>query len=469
MMSWNVLEGLTSSGAPHFNGIEQSEKSLARPNTSGCKGSLVLNASGDKPVGGFGTLLFLREIQVGGQPVNEDVDATAGDLARQRPFQSFDRAFETAGAGGALDELIRQLTESGRYRELLDALLLKARHELGMPLVAPPSAAEIPEPIRTQYEEKYVGAIRLVGAKFLEQGDIPTAWAYYRAIGEPEPVAQAIRAYQPAENDERLGTIIEIAFHHGVEPPRGFELILENYGTCPAISALEQLPPQDESNRVSCTQRLIRRLHDDLTGSLRADIAGRGQPLPQPGASIAELVRGRPWLFSDDGYHIDISHLAAVVRSSIQVSDRAMLGLAYDLTEYGRNLSPRLVFEGHPPFENIFADHGAYLGALLGINVDRAIAVFEAKANAAAAEPGDVESSLPAQTLVNLLFRLGRLDQAIDASARFLAGVPSSSLICPSLAQLCGRAGEFERLAELSRSQADLVNYAAARLSGNAG
>lgn len=394
--------------------------------------------------------------------MNQDLDATNGG-DRQRSFQSFDRAFDAAGPMGALNELIHQLTEAGQYRELLDALLLKARHELGMPLVAPAAAPEIPEPARSQYEEKYVEAIRLVGSKYLEKGDIPTAWAYFRAIGEPEPVAQAIRGYQPGENDERLGTIIEIAFNHGVEPARGFELILENYGACPAISALEQVPPQDESTRVTCAQRLIRRLHDDLTASLRADIASRGQPLPPAGASIAELIRGRPWLFADEGYHIDISHLAAVVRSSIQVSDRAILALAFDLTEYGRNLSPRLVFEGHPPFENIFADHGAYLGALLDIDVDRAVGLFEAKA--IAAEPADAESSLPAQTLVNLLFRLGRLGQAIEASARFLAGVPSSALVCPSLAQLCARAGAFERLAEVSRSQADLVNYATGRLA----
>jgi len=407
--------------------------------------------------------MVLPESDDGDLPVNENRDANDDDRHGQGAFQLFDLAFETAGPSGALDQLIDHLTEAGRYRDLLDALLLKARHELGLPLVAPVAAAEIPEPVRTQYEEKYVQAIRLIGGKYLEQGDIPTAWAYFRAIGESEPVAQAIRGYQPAENDERLGTIIEIAFNHGVAPTRGFELILENYGTCPAISALEQLPPQDEATRVCCAERLIRRLHQDLSASLRSDIASRGQPLPPPGAAIAELVRGRPWLFSDDGYHIDISHLAAVVRSSIQVSDRAVLALAFDLTEYGRNLSPRLLYDGPPPFEKVFADHGAFLGALLGIEVDRAIALFEAKA--AAADPADAESSLPAQTLVNLLFRLGRLEQAIDAAARFLAGVPSSALICPSLAQLCGGAGKFERLAELSRNQADLVNYAVARLA----
>jgi hypothetical protein len=398
--------------------------------------------------------------------VNADLEVDSAADRRQRPFQLFDQAFETTGPDGALDQLIVQLTEAGQYRELLDALLLKARHELGLPLLTPAAAAEIPEPVRSQYEEQYVAAIRLVGSKYLDQDDIPTAWAYFRAIGEAEPVAQAIRSYQPGESDERLGTIIEIAFNHGVDPARGFQLILENYGTCPAISALEQLPPHEEATRIRCAERLIRRLHEDLTASVRADIASRGQPLAPPGASIGELIRGRPWLFADEGYHIDISHLAAVVRSSIQVTDRAVLALAHDLTDYGRNLSPRLVYEGVPPFERIFPDHGAYLGAILGIEVDRAIALFQAKAEAAA--PADAESSLPAQTLVNLLYRLGLLDEAIDAAARFLAGVPSAALICPNLAQLCSRAGAFDRLAELSLDQVDLVSYAAARLSNAA-
>ena len=31
----------------------------------------------------------------------------------------------------------------------------------------------LPEPARTQYEEKYIAAIRLVGSRHLDKGDIP--------------------------------------------------------------------------------------------------------------------------------------------------------------------------------------------------------------------------------------------------------------------------------------------------------
>jgi len=309
--------GLTCPEARQSNGsLEQKKYSLVQ---YGGPATPRKRDRGDRepgrPTDVGGESLGLPASDDGDQPVNEDVNGTDGPDQRRGPFQLFDQACDSAGPEGALDAMIAHLTSAGLYRELLDALLLKARHELGLALVTPLVAAEIPEPVRSQYEEKYVAAIRLVGGKYLEQGDIPTAWAYFRAIGETEPVAQAVRSYKPAENDERLGTIIEIAFNHGVDPARGFDLILENYGTCPAISALEQLPPHEEATRMCCAERLIRRLHDDLTSSLRSDIAGRGQPLPPAGTSIAELVRGRPWLFADDGYHIDISHLAAVVRA----------------------------------------------------------------------------------------------------------------------------------------------------------
>ena len=43
------------------------------------------------------------------------------------------------GPGAALDRLANDLDAAGDYRALLDAMLLKARHELGLPLIAPAS------------------------------------------------------------------------------------------------------------------------------------------------------------------------------------------------------------------------------------------------------------------------------------------------------------------------------------------
>jgi len=378
-------------------------------------------------------------------------------------FEAIESALRTGGPLAALDQLIGQLSAVGEYRAMLDALLLKSRHELGLPLIAAGPLSELPEPQRSRFEESYVQAIRLIGSKYLETGDIPTAFAYYRAIAETEPVAKAIDEYQPSENDERLGPIIEVAFNHGVRPGRGFELILENYGTCPAISAFEQLPPHDSAVRVGCAERLIAHLHREVVANLRAEIASRGQLVPSEGSSIAELVLERDWLFSDDSYHIDTSHLAAVVRFSSLVTDLAFIAQAADLTEYGRRLAPRLQFDGPPPFQRIFDDHCVYLRALLGHEVDSAIAHFQAKLDSDDNRLG-ADPTMPAQTLVNLLVRVGRLDQAIDVAAENLAGLPESALSCPTTAQLCQRAGDPERLAKIARDHGDLVDFTAGLL-----
>ena len=47
-------------------------------------------------------------------------------------------------------------------------------------------------------------------------------------------------------------------------------------------------------------------------------------------ASIRQLVEGRAWLFADDSYHIDVSHLAAVVRMSTIVEDSEGTPLLFD-------------------------------------------------------------------------------------------------------------------------------------------
>ncbi len=61
--------------------------------------------------------------------------------------------------------------------------------------------------------------------------------------------------------------------------------------------------------------------------------------------------------------------------------------------------------------------------------------------------------------------RLGRLDEAIEVSSQYLSGLPDSALFCPSVAQLCQRAADPKRLAEIARGRRDLVNYTAALLS----
>lgn len=377
-------------------------------------------------------------------------------------FDLLERTLRADGPGPAIARLVEALEASGPPRALLDALLLKARFELGLPLVQEGPLATLPEPQRSQFEDRYVEAIRHVGSKLLAAGDIPGAWPYFRVISEKESVAEAIEAYQPAEADDQVGQVIEVAFNQGAHPRRGFELILSHYGTCSAITAFEHLPA-DEAVRRACATALVRQLHDQLSFSLRSEIARRGQPLPPEGTPIPDLIEGKPWLFADDAYHIDISHLGAVVRMAPLVTDPEVLGQAVELTDYGRKLSVRHQYEGEPPFENIYEDHAVYLRGLRGEALDEAIAHFRAKLAPANADSSPAET-LPAQVLVRLLERSGRLDEAIAISAEHLADVPEAWLICTPLPALCRRANRPDLLAKAARERGDLVQFAAAIL-----
>ena len=376
-------------------------------------------------------------------------------------FDAIDKTLADSGPAAAIDLLVQSLDSRGEFRALLDALLLKSRHEVGLPLIQSGGFAEIPEPLREKYEEKYVAAIRLVGGKLLASGDIAGAFPYFRAIAETEPVRQAIEAYRP-ENDERLTQVVEVAFNQGAHPRKGFELILNHYGTCSAITAFEHLP-RDESTRNACADMLINQVHEHLTASLRAEITQRGQPLPPEGTSIPALLDGREWLFVDDAYHIDVSHLSSTVRISPLASDSKTLSLAAELTEYGRKLSGRHRYEGDPPFDDVYEDHRVYLRALLGEDQESAINHFRAKLTPESGE-ADPSDTVAAQVLVGLLSKIGRLDEAIDLARSTLAGLPESSLFCPGVSQLCQRAGKPDKLAQIAREQDDLVNYTAAIL-----
>src|SRR5215472_2796838 len=89
------------------------------------------------------------------QPTTREPEAPASE---RDAFESLDRTLKASGPGAALEELAKTLGERGEYRALLDALLLKARFDLGLPLVQVGLLAEIPEPTRTKYEDRYVEA-----------------------------------------------------------------------------------------------------------------------------------------------------------------------------------------------------------------------------------------------------------------------------------------------------------------------
>jgi hypothetical protein len=359
-----------------------------------------------------------------------------------------DPAFEQIARDpdAAFDLLAAKFLAEKQYARLFETRLMHRRRELGISLIHNGGLDEIPAGQRPAYEEAFINAAREAGGLFLADGDIPRAWSYFRAIGEPAPVAAAIEHATVGEDAQAL---IEIAFHEGVHRERGFALVLEHFGTCRAITYFQQFPRGP--GRTESLHLLVRTLHRELLESLRRTIVQNEGQAP-PATRARELIAGRDWLFGEFSYYVDTSHVLSILGFSLELEDREMLDLALDIAEYGQHLSHQFHYRGEPPFEG-YQDYIVYLGALLGLDVDTAVAHFQQKATA-----GDADNTAPAQAAIGLLLKLGRYAEAIAASLEYFKDGD------PALFQMCQAAGDFERLAGLARERDDLLAFTAAMI-----
>ena len=204
------------------------------------------------------------------------------------PFKSVEAALRDGGPAAAIGRLTEHLAAAGENRALLDALLLQARLELGLPLVSSGSLAGIPEPSGASTRKntsppsgKLVDGISMPATsrqpgRIIESSPRPSRWRL--------PLA-AIDRTTTTKSWERSSrwplTTVSV-------PSAGFELILEHYGTCPAISAFDQLAPHDQAVRSACAARLIRHLHRELAANLL------GYRQPGPGATPCGDTHCRP-------------------------------------------------------------------------------------------------------------------------------------------------------------------------------
>lgn len=391
-------------------------------------------------------------------------------------FDAVERALDSDGVEGALAQLTSELRSAGSYHELFDALLMQARRRLKLPLLSSTPIDELPADVRDPLEQAYLEACREAGTLLLDQGRIREAWMYLRPVGDKQAVAQALRRIEPT--DEQVEPLIEVALHEGVDPELGFQLMLDRYGTCNSISMFDNLTgrlPKTALERLAA--RLVRHLHRDLLANVRADIERRGgeQSQPAQGAAeegshprglervelMADLLDGRDWLFADDNYHIDTSHLSAVVRAARLVNDPQVLALAADLTEYGRRLSKSYQYAGEAPFEDLYGASRMFFRAQLGEEIEAAVDFFDRRASETDAA---TQGTGPAEVYVALLARLGRQHEAIRASIELLPPGAATSGFAPSLIELSRAAADYGPLVEQSRRQGNLLTFTAGLL-----
>jgi hypothetical protein len=364
------------------------------------------------------------------------------------------------GAAVAVDELIAELRAAEDFQGLFYALLMKKRVELGVSPFPTGPASELPTEVHEAYENAIRAAGRLVGGLLLERKQYGKAWAFYRMLGEPEPVREALEAFTPGPDDD-VYPVIEIAWQNGVLPKKGFDLVLARHGICSAITMVSGSDLSSNSDlRDYCITGLARALSAQLIERLHTDLAGRGASI-SPHATIPELVEIDPALFADDAYHIDTSHLSSVVQMSTHLPPGEGLNCARQLCAYGRKLAPNLQGRNDPPFEDNYDDFLAYLNVVAGEQVEEGLERFALKA-AREAEEG---ATYAAQVYINLLLKANRPADALAAAKRFLLAEDDRNLICPGVNELARRAGDFAALSEAAMARHDPVGFLASLIA----
>jgi hypothetical protein len=352
-------------------------------------------------------------------------------------FDQLERTIHAEGPAAGFDLLLRSAREQKNYSLLFETRLLQKRHQLGLPLLHSGDIGDLPPDKQSVYQAALTEAAREIGALFLADGDIARAWPYFRAVGDPQPVAAAIEAL---ETSDHIDPILEIALGEGVNPSKGFDLLLSHHGLCRAIEFTLRTP--DRAMRIDFLNRLVRAQHAELLKNLREAVSAKEGNAPDT-SSISELIENRGWLFENAGYYTENSHLASILQASPDLEDPESIRLALELATYGLHVDPMYRFPSAHPFDNLYEDHALYLRAMLGENVDTTIEHFRAK------ERG-------AEVLVPLLSGLGRYQEAIDIALE--AGAPAIAL------ELCQHAADFARLKELAREQDNVLAYTAGLL-----
>jgi hypothetical protein len=375
-------------------------------------------------------------------------------------FDQLQEALERGGVSAALDRLAEYLRENKKFHELFEALKMKARYALGLPLTYSDAGDELDESTRTKLEDGLIEACRDVGTALLREGAIREGWMYLRPVGDR--AAAAIELAEIEANEDNLDALIEVALHEGVDPKRGYGLVLEHHGTCNAITTYESVVVrQSTAAQQAAAGLLVEHVHRELLATVRADIAQQQGSEP-PEATLKELVADRDWLFGEHSYHLDTTHLASTVRFSRLLDDEAQLRLALDLTAYGRRLSSQFQYQGDQPFADIYPSHAFYLGALLGEDVDAAIEYFRERAEAL--DPRE-HGGLPVEAYVQLLDRLGNYELAIDALLNFVQKQPdATSQAVPLMLELSQKAGNYDKLKAFCRNHEDILGFATATL-----
>ncbi len=373
-------------------------------------------------------------------------------------YEALDQSHASGKPSEVVDALIAMLRDKKEYHKLFEALLLKAKLNRGVVSTAPMKFDDLPEQERSSFENEYIEVAREIGQLFLDEGRIVDAWLYLGTIGEKEKIVAALDDHQlDVNNYEENEQLINIALHEGAYPVKGLEWLLATHGICNTITSLDQCIGQlSPEERRQIVKILVQDIHSGILQTVGREIQQKS-PDEELEDSLPGRIQNRDWLFTENNYHVDVSHLHSVVRFArfLDPGD-AEISSAIDLAEYGCRLSDQFRYPGDPPFEDFYPAHIHYFRILQNEGDNEAsLAFFQSQL--ANEELHEDDRRMAAYVLADLLRRVDKPGDALTIAFEHLKDVDEASGF--SLAELCRDANRPDLLKQLAQDRNDAVTY----------
>ncbi len=385
------------------------------------------------------------------------------------PLEKFDEDLKQRDLDAALANLGESLADEGRLHELFELRKIQLRYRLGLPVEIWRPIDDLPREQGQALENGLLEICREIGARWMRRGDVATGWSYLEPVGDKALVRELLD--DVPVTDENVEAIIHICVSAGIDPLRGFRLVLERYGTCTAITTCEtQLATAVIETRRGPLGLLVEHVYQELLTNIRRSL-GKETSVDAESGELRDAFGNHPELTGGLGHQIDTTHLASTVKYSKILDDPRLIDLAIELAEYGLSLHKDFQYRGTIPFEDTYRDTLQFLRALRGTDVEAALQRLETIARAA----DDIRLLDPAAWYVYLLDRLGRGEQAIAAWLELLhPHLNEEHLLNEDIVRPLTTIARDYRLYELAgktlRDRGDLILYAtieAARREGS--
>ena len=371
-----------------------------------------------------------------------------------------------SNADQMLEEAVKHFRDSRQPMEMFEAMKMRIRNELNLPLIAGEDDSTSDEATEHELESRLLGACREAGTMLIEEGKIGDGWMYLRPVADHEFAKGLLEKIEI--NDENYDEMIQVLLHEGVDVGRGYQAVLEHQGTCNSITLYEQaIVARSKRDRQAAAGKLLNHFYAELSHLVRDDIANRDKDNPEAknddgsDQSLGEMVLARKWLLAEGGYHLDTTHLSSVVRVASILDDPAAWKKTHELTQYGRRLDHQFQYAGEEPFVDFYPTYSAFYDVLLGNQVEAGLKSFERKARSVNPEE---QGTAAIETYVDLLNRTGKPQAAIGAAIELApADIPAQRIV-PMLIEIATASSgaiDYAPILQYCQNQNDVLGFAA--------